>query len=103
MNIIALTNAGLAGFLVSLMMLECLRPVFGTAWPVQPQGLQFERRLAPWLLALLAGPALLWDQLRVCRLRKALSPADCGLVAVLIAVWSASYGVSLAWAVRALF
>lgn len=100
MNVLNLANVGLAGFLVSLMVLEGLRPLIGGNWPVQDEGLQFERRLAPWVLALVAGPALLWDQTAVYRKRQAGHAADLVLLALILAVWSACYGGSLAYAVE---
>ncbi len=103
MNVITLANAGLSGFLVSLLVLECLRPIVGAHWPEQRQGLQMENRVLPWAIAVLAGPALLWDQSRAYRSRRVGSLADLGVIVVLIAVWSASYGVSLSLVMRTFF
>lgn len=97
MNIVALVNAALAGFLVSLLFLEGLRPLVGVRWPVQSDGLQVERRLLPWIIALLAGPALLWDRSLPYRQRNAGRPGDVVVLVALVAVWSASYGASLRW------
>jgi hypothetical protein len=102
MNVLDIANAGLAGFLVSMMILDCLRPVIGARWPVQAEGLQFERRLLPWALAVITGPALLWDQSKPYRTRRAGTLADVAVLMPLVAVWSASYGVTLSWLVTAL-
>lgn len=102
MNVIEVANAGLAGFLLSLILLDGMRRLAGRHWPVQGEGLQFERRLLPWLIALIAGPALLWDQSRPYRRRRRGTAADLALLLVLIGVWSASYGISLGWLVSAL-
>lgn len=94
---VALVNAGLAGFLVSLVLLECLRALVGVRWPVQADGFQVERRLLPWLIALLAGPALLWERSLPYRRRTAGSLGDLAMLMGLVAIWSASYGASLGW------
>nr|WP_316654243.1 hypothetical protein [uncultured Gellertiella sp.] len=99
MNIVHLAEAALAGFLVSLLVCDMARPLVGAQWPQQREGLQWEKRILPWILALAAGPALLWDASRPFRLRKTGTALDLVALALIFTVWSACYGLSLGWLV----
>lgn len=102
MNVVEIANAGLAGFLISLLVLDIIRPLVGEHWPLQVEGFRLERRLLPWLIAIVAGPAVLWDRSRSYRSGQAGSFSDAVLLMMLVAVWSASYGFSLGWLVETL-
>lgn len=102
MNIVEIANAGLAGFLMSLLVLHMIRPLVGEHWPAQAEGFRLERRILPWLIAIMAGPAVLWDRSRPYRSGQAGSFGDLVLLMALVVVWSASYGISLGWLVDTL-
>lgn len=85
---------GLAGFLMSLLMLDLLRFLLRERWPQQVEGLQLELRPLPWLLALLAGPALFWDATEAYRKRRAGTVTDLAAIAIVLLVWSISYGAA---------
>lgn len=99
MNVLNLAQATLFGFLCSMIVLEVLSRLFKRHWPAQAPGLQLERRLLPWVLAVLAGPALFFDATAGYRRMRAGTVADCVAVWMLLAVWSASYGAVLTMAV----
>lgn len=86
---------GVAGFLGSLVMLEVLRSLLKERWPQQVEGLQLELRPLPWLLALAAGPALFWDATAAYRRREAGTVGDLLAIALVLTVWSMSYGMAL--------
>ena len=100
MNVLNLAQSTLAGFLCSMIVLELLAITLKRKWPAQQPGFQLEMRLLPWLLALLAGPALFFDATARYRRMRAGSLADCVTVWGLLAVWSASYGLVLTMVVR---
>ena len=100
MNVLNLAQATLLGFLCSMIVLEILSCLLHRHWPVQASGFQLERRFLPWLLTVIAGPALFFDATARYRLLRAGTVADCVTVWALLAVWSASYGTVLAAAVR---
>lgn len=85
---------GLTGFLVSLVMLEMLRFMLKGRWPQQVEGLQLELRPMPWLLALVAGPALFWDATVAYRRRETGTAVDLLAIVLVLAVWSTSYGMA---------
>lgn len=95
MNVANLVQAGLLGFLCSLVLLEVLARLVGRRWPVQSAGFQLEFRLLPWVLAVLAGPALFFEATAPYRRMRAGQRLDGLLVWALLAVWSASYGTVL--------
>lgn len=94
MNVTSLLVQALAGFLVSLMMLEMLRFMLKERWPQQVDGLQLELRPLPWLLALAAGPALFWDATAAYRRREAGTAVDLLAIVLVLSIWSASYGMA---------
>jgi hypothetical protein len=50
------------GLAVPLAVLDALRTMLDGELPSQGDGLQLELRVMPWLLAVVAGPALLFDR-----------------------------------------
>lgn len=99
MNVANLAEAALEGFLISLFILEISRALVGDHWPVQVEGFQIERRILPWVLAIVAGPALIWDAGKPFRQRERGTWADCAAALVIFAAWSLSYGLSVHWLV----
>lgn len=96
MNWIDLAVNAVAGFLVSLLVADGLRFGFGLSWPQQAAGLRFEKRPLPWLLALAAGPALLYDSALAHRRQGRASGWDLAAAGLVVALWSMSYGQCLA-------
>jgi hypothetical protein len=88
------------GMAVPLAILDVARAILTDELPVQEEGLQFEGRLAPWLLALFAGPALLFDRIAEGWREGALSRADIASGVFITAGWAAIYGFVLLQAVR---
>jgi hypothetical protein len=89
-----------AGLAVPLAILDAARTVLADRLPVQTEGLQFERRLMPWLLAVLAGPALLFDKVAEGWREGALSGADIVSGAAITLGWAMIYGFILLQAVH---
>ena len=81
-----------AGLAVPLAILDAARIILEDRLPVQDNGLQFERRLTPWLLALIAGPALLFDRVAEGWREKSMSAADIVCGVFITAGWAAIYG-----------
>ncbi|MBB4064879.1 hypothetical protein [Gellertiella hungarica] len=100
MNFLTIAQACAAGFLASLIVLDLLRWCIGEAWPEQRSGLQLERRLLPWALAIAAGPGLMWDATAAYRRREAGTAYDLAAILVVMLLWSASYGLCLIAALR---
>lgn len=93
MNLIALLSAAAAGFCVSILVMDAARLLAGSRWPQQAAGLQFERRALPWLLALVAGPALLWERARMMTADPVLPLAQRLLAVAMTAAWATVYGM----------
>jgi hypothetical protein len=89
-----------AGLAVPLAILDAARTVLADRLPVQAEGLQFERRLMPWLLAIFAGPALLFDKVAEGWREGTLSRADIVSGAVITLGWAMIYGFVLLQAVH---
>jgi hypothetical protein len=85
----------IAGLAVPLAILDAARAVLDERLPVQGDGLQFERRLTPWLLALFAGPALLFDRVATGWREGALSRADISSGIFITIGWAMIYGFVL--------
>jgi hypothetical protein len=84
-----------AGLAVPLAILDATRTVLADRLPVQAEGLQFERRLLPWLLAVFAGPALLFDKVAEGWREGSLGKADIASGAVITLGWAMIYGFVL--------
>lgn len=84
-----------AGLTVPLAILDAVRTTLDGRLPAQEQGFQIERRLMPWLLALFAGPALLFDRVAEGWKEGALSRADIASGAFITAGWAFVYGFVL--------
>lgn len=84
-----------AGLAVPLAILDAARTILDERLPVQGAGLQFERRLAPWLLALFAGPALLFDRIAEGWKERAISTGDVAFGAFITIGWAMIYGFVL--------
>lgn len=80
------------GLAVPLAILDAARTMFDGALPVQVDGLQLERRLAPWLLGVFAGPALLFDRVAEGWREGSLSRADIASGAFITLGWAMIYG-----------
>ena len=74
---------------------DAARTMLGDRLPAQDEGFQLESRLTPWLLALFAGPALLFDRLAKGWREGALSRADIASGAFITAGWAGIYGFIL--------
>lgn len=81
-----------AGLAIPLAILDAARIMFGDGLPVQADGFQLERRLSPWLLALFAGPALLFDRIVEGWRENHLSTADIASGIFITVGWAAIYG-----------
>ena len=87
------------GFAVPLAILDAARTILDAAMPIQIEGLQFERRALPWMLALLAGPALMLDRVAEGWREATMSRTDRAHGVIITVGWAALYGfvaVSLA-------
>lgn len=91
-----------AGLAVPLAILDAARTMFDGQLPVQADGLQLERRLMPWLLAVLAGPALLFDRVAEGWREGTLSKADIASGAFITLGWAMIYGFIVLRAVHLL-
>jgi hypothetical protein len=81
-----------AGFALPLALLDLARAILEDRLPVQTAGFQLEMRLLPWLLAILTGPALLFERVvEGCRTRS-MRASDVVSGAVIVAGWSFIYG-----------
>ena len=81
-----------AGLAMPLAILDAARAMFEDGLPEQGDGFQLERRLAPWMLALFAGPALLFDRVAGGWRDSQLSKADIASGAFITAGWAVLYG-----------
>jgi hypothetical protein len=81
-----------AGLAMPLAILDLVRTWLDDRLPMQEPGLQFERRLMPWLLTAFAGPALLLDRTAQGWREKTMSSADVAWGAVITLGWAAIYG-----------
>jgi hypothetical protein len=81
-----------AGLAVPMAILDAARTLLDDRMPIQIAGLQFERRALPWLLALVAGPALLVDRVAEGWKEGAMSRADLTHGAVITLGWAGIYG-----------
>jgi hypothetical protein len=84
-----------AGLAVPLAILDAARTVLADRLPVQAEGLQLERRLTPWLLAIFAGPALLFDKVAEGWREGTFSRTDILSGAVITLGWAMIYGFLL--------
>jgi hypothetical protein len=84
-----------AGLAVPLAILDAARTILDGRLPVQVDGLQFEGRLLPWLLAVLAGPALLFDRVAEGWREGRMSVNDIAFGAFITLGWAAIYGFIL--------
>ena len=90
------------GLAMPLAILDGLRAVIGPGMPVQHDGFQIETRLAPWLLALLAGPGLLLERLVEAWHRQALTAGDLSFGVFIVLGWAGIYGYVVLGAVASL-
>lgn len=79
------------GLAVPLAILDAARTML-EGLPEQGAGFQIERRWTPWLLALLAGPALLFDRVAEGWREGAYSRSDILSGALITAGWATIYG-----------
>lgn len=87
------------GLAVPLAILDAARTML-EGLPEQGQGFQIERRWMPWLLALLAGPALLFDRVAEGWREGAFGRSDIVSGIVITAGWATIYGYLLLKAVH---
>jgi len=88
------------GLAVPLAVLDAMRTMLDGELPSQGDGLQLELRLMPWLLALVAGPALLFDRVAESWRSGLLQRAELAAGIVIIAGWATIYGFLLLKAAR---
>lgn len=81
-----------AGLAVPLAILDAVRTIMDKDLPLQINGLQFERRALPWILALLAGPGLLMDRVAEAWRDGAISRADLAHGVIITLGWAGVYG-----------
>lgn len=79
------------GLAVPLAILDAARTML-EGLPEQASEFQVERRLAPWLLALFAGPALLFDRVAQGWREGAFSRGDILSGVIITAGWATLYG-----------
>lgn len=89
-----------AGLAVPLAILDAVRTVLADRLPVQAGGLQLERRLMPWLLAVFAGPALLFDKVAEGWREGTFSRADIASGVFITLGWAMIYGFVLLRAIQ---
>jgi hypothetical protein len=82
----------IAGLAVPLAILDAARTILEDRMPMQIEGLQFEHRALPWMLALLAGPALLADRVAEGWREGGMSRSDIAHGAVITLGWAGIYG-----------
>jgi hypothetical protein len=80
------------GFAVPLAILDLVRALSEGRLPVQEDGLQFERRLSPWLITLFAGPGLMVDRLVDLWRARAISRFDVASAVAITVGWAGIYG-----------
>jgi hypothetical protein len=85
----------IAGLAVPLAILDVAKAILDDGLPEQGDGLQFERRLAPWLLGLLAGPALLFERIAEGWREKSIPAVDIVSGTIITVGWAAVYGFVL--------
>jgi hypothetical protein len=88
------------GLAVPLAILDAARTILEDRLPVQAEGFQIERRLMPWLLAVIAGPALLFDRVAEGWREGSLSRSDILSGAVITLGWAMIYGFVVLKAVQ---
>ena len=81
-----------AGLAMPLAILDAFRACVDDELPVQGDGFQLEYRLTPWLLALFAGPALLFDRIATGWREQRISAADIAWGAIITLGWAMIYG-----------
>lgn len=81
-----------AGLAIPLAILDAARTILDGRLPLQVNEFQFERRALPWLLALLAGPALLVDRVAEGWREGAMARSDIAHGAVITLGWAGIYG-----------
>ena len=103
-----MVNAGdlfislVAGLALPLALLDGLRLFVGEALPEQRDGFQIERRLAPWLLAVIAGPGLLIERLAAGWREEMLSRGDLTAGCFIALGWAMIYGFIVLRALEAM-
>src|SRR5262245_6970909 len=80
------------GLAVPLAILDAARTILDGELPLQINGLQFERRALPWILAVLAGPALLVDRVAEAWRDDALPRSDLAHGVLITLGWAGIYG-----------
>ena len=88
------------GLAMPLAILDGLRVFVGGHMPVQHDGFQIETRLSPWLLALLAGPGLLFERMTAGWRDGTISGHDLASGAFIVVGWAAIYGYCVLRAVQ---
>jgi hypothetical protein len=83
------------GLAVPLAILDVARSLLEGELPRQADGFHLERRVMPWVLALLAGPALLFDRVAEGWREKSYSNSDIAIGIFLTAGWASIYGFVL--------
>jgi hypothetical protein len=92
-----------AGLAVPLAILDAARTILDDTLPLQINGLQFERRALPWILALLAGPALLVDRVAEGWREGMMSRGDIAHGVVITLGWAGIYGFVMLSVTKNLF
>ncbi|MGR6430826.1 hypothetical protein ACU5AY_07890 [Rhizobium sp. PAMB 3174] len=93
MNFAGFAMAAALGFVLSIALMDITRHHLAARWPVQRQeGFRIERRLLPWMLALVAGPAILWEQARRFQGKGWEYGIELAVLYALTALWSLCYG-----------
>lgn len=82
----------IAGLALPLAILDAARTILDDELPLQIEGLQFEWRALPWLLALLAGPGLLADRVAAGWREGGMSRSDIAHGVVITLGWAGIYG-----------
>jgi len=80
------------GLAMPLVILDGFRTLVGTGMPSQQDGFQVETRLSPWVLAVIAGPGLLYERLADGWRRDVLDRGDMSAGAFITLGWAAIYG-----------
>jgi hypothetical protein len=93
MNFPGFAAAAALGFVLPVILMDLARHRLAARWPVQRQeGFRLELRALPWVLAFIAGPAILWERARRHRGRGWGYGAELGMLYGLTALWSVCYG-----------
>ena len=82
----------IAGLSIPLAILDAARTILDEHMPLQIDGLQFEKRALPWILALLAGPGLLVDRVAEGWREGVMSRGDLVQGAIITLGWAGLYG-----------